>query len=182
MAGATLLRPGHVRGHDAPTVLGRDQAGRADEVAALFNEAGLRTEVSPDIEAVLWGKLVVNSAINPLSALKGVPNGALLENPEWRALLEDTARESAAVAAARGIDVGGDPVGSVVAVARLTAANRSSMLQDLERGVPTEIDAINGVVVQEGARLGVPTPVNRRLLDEIRAREKEFAASSGGGS
>jgi 2-dehydropantoate 2-reductase len=56
------------------------------------------------------------------------------------------------------------------------------MLQDLERGVPTEIDAINGVVVREGAHLGIPTPVNRRLVEEIRAREKAVGVSSGGGS
>jgi 2-dehydropantoate 2-reductase len=182
MAGATLLGPGHVRGHDAPTILGRDDAGRADEVAALFHDAGFQAEVSPNIEAVLWRKLVVNSAINPLSALRSVPNGALVENPEWRALLEQAAREAAAVAAARGIDLGDDPVGAALEVARGTAANRSSMLQDLERGAPTEIDAINGVVVREGARLGVPTPVNRRLIDQIRAREETLGVLPGAGS
>jgi 2-dehydropantoate 2-reductase len=182
MAGATLLGPGHVRGHDAPTILGRDEAGRAHEVAALFHEAGFQAEVSPNIEAVLWRKLVVNSAINPLSALKGVPNGALVENPEWRGVLEEAAREAATVAAARGIDVGNDPVEAALEVARLTAANRSSMLQDLERGAPTEIDAINGMVVREGARLGVPTPVNRRLLDEIRAREEALGTRHGASS
>jgi 2-dehydropantoate 2-reductase len=66
-----------------------------------------------------------------------------------------------------------DPVAVVEAVARDTADNRSSMLQDLERGAPTEIDAICGAVVGAGDRLGVPTPVNRCLWQLVRALETE---------
>jgi 2-dehydropantoate 2-reductase len=171
MAGVTLLGPGHVRGHVAGTVLGADEAGAAFRIAALMDEAGLKAEVEPDIDRLLWRKLAVNCAINPLSALLGVPNGALLETPDSRAVLEAAAREAGVVAAALGIDLGQDPVQAAVEVAQLTAANRSSMLQDLARGAATEIDAINGVVVREGERLGIPTPVNRRLLDDVRARE-----------
>ena len=171
MAGVTLLGPGHVRGHVAGTFLGADAAGAAFRVAALMDEAGLKAEVEPDIDRLLWRKLAVNCAINPLSALLGVPNGALLETPKPRAVLEAAAREAGVVAAALGIDLGQDPVQAAVDVAQLTAANRSSMLQDLARGVATEIEAINGVVVREGDRLGIPTPVNRRLLDDVRARE-----------
>jgi len=177
MAGATLLGPGHVRGYVADVRLARDSAGAAEEVAALFRRAGLRTELATGAEALVWRKLAINCAINPLSALLGVPNGALLEIPERRALLEAAAREAGTVASALGIDLGDDPARAAVDVARLTAGNRSSMLQDLDRGAPTEVEAINGAVVREGKRLGVPTPVNRKLLDDIRAREAEAARS-----
>jgi 2-dehydropantoate 2-reductase len=170
-AGATLLAPGHVRGFAASTALGRDDAGNAHQVASLLTAAGLPTRVHDDIDALIWRKLAVNCAINPLSALRGVPNGALLERAEDRHRLEAAADEVQAVARARGVQVESDYREAVLEAVRLTAGNRSSMLQDLDRGAPTEIEALNGAVVREGARLGVPTPVNAGLLDQIRARE-----------
>ena len=68
------------------------------------------------------------------------------------------------MAAASGIRLEGDPAEAAVELARATAANRSSMLQDLARGARTEVDALNGAVADEGRRLGVPTPVNAQLL------------------
>jgi hypothetical protein len=89
----------------------------------------------------VWGKLVINAAINPLTALLGVPNGELLARPAARALMADLACEAAAVAAAQGIRLPyPDPVAAAEGVAQRTAANRSSMLQDVQRGAPTEID------------------------------------------
>jgi 2-dehydropantoate 2-reductase len=80
------------------------------------------------------------------------------------------AREAAAVAAARGVHLAYvDPAAHVLEVAQATGANRSSMLQDVLRGSATEIETINGAVVREGERLGVPTPVNRSLTDLVRA-------------
>jgi 2-dehydropantoate 2-reductase len=81
------------------------------------------------------------------------------------------AREVGAVAAARGVDLQADPAELADAVAAATAGNRSSMLQDLDRGAVTEIDAMCGAVVSEGRRLGVPTPVNESLWHAVRARE-----------
>lgn len=178
-AGATLLGPGHVRGHVARTVLGDDGAGRAQTVAELFRGAGLETDVAGDLERLLWRKLAVNCAINPLSALHGVENGALIENPEWRSQLEAAAKEAGAVARAKGIELGEDPVVLAVEVARATAANRSSMLQDLSRGARTEIDAISGAVVREAHALGLPAPVNQALWSAIRERETATAARLG---
>jgi 2-dehydropantoate 2-reductase len=83
-------------------------------------------------------------------------------------MLEAAAREVGAVAAALGIRLARDAAEIAVAVARRTAINRSSMLQDVERGAPTEIEALNGAVVREAERLGVAVPVNRHLLAEIR--------------
>jgi len=113
---------------------------------------------------VLWGKLIVNAGINPLTAILGVPNGVLLERPHARALMRATVMEAVAVAHARGVTLPyPDPVAAVEQVAHKTGSNRSSMLQDVTRGAPTEIDAINGAIVGEGREVGVPTPINETL-------------------
>ncbi|MCB9176879.1 MAG: 2-dehydropantoate 2-reductase [Caldilineae bacterium] len=140
------------------------------DVARRFRVAGLATEVSDDIERLLWRKLAVNCAINPLTALEGIPNGALLADPALRERMRAAAREVAAVAAARGTDLGLDAAALAEDVARQTAANRSSMLQDLDRGAETEIEAICGAVLREGRRLGLPTPVNAALRRAVLAR------------
>lgn len=171
--GAYLLAPGVVRpGGEGRTTLGSSPAlaKRVTRTAALLTGAGFPTDLTDDIERLVWRKLAVNAAINPLTALLGVPNGALLADPISHAELVSAAREVGAVAAAKGIDLGADPAELTERVARATAANRSSMLQDLERGAATEIEAINGAVVAEGRRLGVPMPVNARLLAAMRAR------------
>lgn len=162
--GATLIAPGVVRPVGEPVIrLGAHP--RLEPLAAALSTAGFEIETSPDVDGLLWGKLVINAAINPLTALLRVPNGALLERPPARELLQALACETAAVAAARGVQLPfADPVQAAEAVARRTAANRSSMLQDVERGAPTEIDAICGAVVQAGERLQLPTPFNRTLL------------------
>ncbi|MBI3932262.1 MAG: ketopantoate reductase family protein [Acidobacteria bacterium] len=179
--GATLLGPGRVRAVPGRVTLGAEPrlGARLDAVAALFRDAGIPTDVVADVASLVWRKLAVNCAINPLSALRGVPNGALLEDAEARRLLETAAREVGAVASAGGIVVADDPAFLAVAVATTTAANRSSMLQDLDRGAPTEIDALCGAVVLEGRRLGVPTPVNEALWVAIKRREAHGTPRAG---
>ena len=83
--------------------------------------------------------------------------------------MEGAAREAGAVARAAGVVLAEDPVERVRLVARATAANRSSMLQDVERGRRTEVDAINGAVAERGRALGVPTPINETLADLVRS-------------
>ena len=168
-SGATLLGPGRVRaGGAGPTHVARHP--RLLPAVALLQQAGFTVEVSDDVESLLWGKLAVNAAINPLTALLRVPNGRLLELPEARTLMGVAATETAAVARASGIRLPYiDPVAQAEQVAERTAANRSSMLQDIERKAPTEIDAINGAVADDGDRRGVATPVNRTLWRLVRA-------------
>lgn len=170
--GATLLGPGRVRwaGRGA-TVFGTSpDRATVERLAALFEACGLPASLSDDLDALVWGKLLVNAGINALTALLRVPNGALAEVPEARALLEQAVREAAAVARARGVQLPyADPVAHVLSVAQATAHNRSSMLQDVLRGSPTEIAVINGALVREGQRLGVPTPVNRMLTALVQA-------------
>ena len=166
--GATLLGPGHVRsGGEGPTHIAAPRW-----VVEVFQRAGFeayRSEAG-EIDSLLWGKLAANCGINPLTALLRVPNGELLDRPNARALLDAAASECAAVAGAKGIVLPfADPALFARDVARRTALNKSSMLQDVLRGAPTEVDAINGALVQEGKQLGVPTPVNETLWRLVRA-------------
>jgi 2-dehydropantoate 2-reductase len=123
-----------------------------------------------DLQPLIWGKLVVNCGINALTAILRAPNGELLNRPQAAALMDQAALECAQVAQAQNIRLPfADPVARVREVARATAVNRSSMFQDILRGAPTEIDAINGAAAREGARLGVPTPVNETLWRLVKA-------------
>jgi 2-dehydropantoate 2-reductase len=141
-------------------------------LAGLFETCGLPAALTDDLDGMVWGKLVANAGINALTALLRVPNGALAVTPQARALVERVAVEAAAVAAARGVRLPyADPAAHALAVAEATGANRSSTLQDVLRGSPTEIDAINGAVAREGRRLGVPTPVNALLAELVAALE-----------
>lgn len=169
-AAARLLKAARVRVADrGQTLFGEGR--RTAALARLLTRAGLAAETSTRLPEILWNKLAINCAINPLTALHGVVNGDLLGQQEWRSQALTAAREVGRVAAANGIVIDGDPGEKALAVARATASNRSSMLQDIERGAPTEIEALNGAVVAAGLELGVPTPVNARLAERVRARE-----------
>jgi 2-dehydropantoate 2-reductase len=169
-AGATLLGPGRVR--PAGTgVVSLAAHPRLAPLAELLRAAGFIVENAPEAAALLWGKLVINAGINPITALLGVTNGEILARKSARALLASTVREAAAVAVAKGIRLPyPDPVIAAEAIARSTANNRSSMLQDVERGAPTEIDAINGAIVTAGDEAGIPAPVNRTLWHFVKAK------------
>jgi 2-dehydropantoate 2-reductase len=161
--GATLVGPGRVRpGGQGTLSLGTHP--RLNPLARLLERAGFAVETVPEADDLLWSKLVINAAINPLTALLHVPNGELLARPSARALMAAAAREAAAVGAALGQRLTySDPVATAEAVAHRTAVNHSSMFQDVLRGAPTEIDAICGAIVTAGESCGVPTPVNRTL-------------------
>lgn len=167
--GAHLLAPAHVRqGGEGKLSLGTHS--RLPPLANLLQQAGFAVEIVADPDSLLWGKLVINAAINPLAALLNVPNGELLERPTARSLMINLARETAAVADALGIPLPYDnPAQTVQEVARRTAANISSMLQDVRRGAPTEIDAIAGAVVRSGEQAGVPTPLNNTMWQLVKA-------------
>ncbi|MDX1435557.1 MAG: 2-dehydropantoate 2-reductase [Anaerolineales bacterium] len=173
--GATLLGPGHVRpGGEGEIHL---QARRSlQPLADWLALAGFSVHQAPDVESLVWGKLVINAAINPLTALLEVPNGALLKNEAARELMKATARETAAVAAARGIALPfDDPAAAAEEVARRTAPNYSSMLQDIRRGAPTEIDAICGAIASTAQEAGAAAPINRTLWRLVKAKVEEEA-------
>lgn len=167
--GATLLSSGRVRpGGEGLVSLGHHP--RLGPLADLLRLGGFTLEIHQDLQALIWGKLVVNAAINPLTALLQMPNGGIISRPSARQLSADLAREVAAVAAAQGIHLTHlDPIAVSEGVAVRTAANHSSMYQDILRGAPTEIDAICGAVVQISQQHGVSTPVNYAMWKLIHA-------------
>jgi 2-dehydropantoate 2-reductase len=169
--GATLLGPGQA-GFGGDGVVSLETRPRLEPLQSLLNGAGFRVDIVPDARALLWGKLVVNAAINPLTALLRVPNGALLTHASACALMGELANETAAVARALGVELPfDDPAAAAEAVARRTSPNRSSMLQDVQRGPQTEIDAICGAVVRAGEQAGVPTPLNRVMWQMLASRD-----------
>ena len=178
--GATLLGPGRVRHAGfGPTHLETrpDIAARAEQVAALFQQAGIETHLSPDLDSLIWGKLVINVGINALTAILRVPNGVLGQTAPARALMDQAVEEAMQVVRAKGIQLPyDDPFTKVHDVCAATAGNRSSMLQDALRGSRTEIEVINGAIVRESARLGLQAPVNQMLTGLIRAIEATYSA------
>ncbi|MDW7711743.1 MAG: 2-dehydropantoate 2-reductase [Deferrisomatales bacterium] len=177
--GATLLAPGEIRhGGAGETLFGPYGPGGPDPGAAAeaFRRAGIPARTVADPWPAVWRKLAVNCGINAVAALTGVLNGQIPAVPEAAGVLSDAVAEAAAVARGAGVDLG-DPdalVRAVLDVARATGANRASMGQDVDARRPTEVDFINGAVVREGHRRGVPTPVNRTLWRLVKAVEAGF--------
>jgi 2-dehydropantoate 2-reductase len=145
-----------------PTV----SASRAklDELARLLRAGGMDVLVVDDAWPAVWRKVVTNAAVNPLTALIRRTNAELLTDVVASRVADGIAREVARVATASGVPIGeDDAVRQWRAMAALTGANRSSMLQDVEAGRPTEIDAISGAVAHEADRHGVEAPLNRAM-------------------
>jgi 2-dehydropantoate 2-reductase len=169
-------RPGVVRATGTgEIILGRTPplAELADRLADAFRTAGLPTRTTDDIEREVWRKVLVNAAINPVTADHGIANGRLVEEP-WRGQSMALLREALRASASEGFEF--DPAEAertVFGVARATASNRSSMLEDLDRGRPTEIDAISGAVLRAGQRHGIPMPATERAIERVRTREAE---------
>jgi 2-dehydropantoate 2-reductase len=173
--GAVLEEPGLVRCTGVgEAVVGAREGGpseAADRVGAAFEAAGVVATVAEDMPLRLWEKLAVNAGINATTALAAVDNGALLEG-EANAVATAAAREAATVARAEGVDLSDAAAEDAVErVAEATAANVSSMRQDVRADRRTEVDAINGYVAERARELGASAPVNRTLAGLLRAWE-----------
>ncbi|MBP2653981.1 MAG: panE [Firmicutes bacterium] len=176
--GATFLGPGQIKhGGNGETIIGElipNPSTRLNAIAAIFSRAGIPTTTTVNVTNLLWGKLIINVGINALTGITGLKNGEIADFAETSDILRLAVLEAAQVAAAAGISLPYDnPVDKVLAVARKTAENRSSMLQDLDNNRLTEIDAINGVIISEGAKLGIATPVNTVLTNLIKTLSKK---------
>ncbi len=179
--GATMLGPGRIRHAGiGPTQIGPWAGGdhaMAESVARKLSAAGIHTQVADDIHAVVWHKLFINVGINAITALTGIKNGQILDLAATRELSAKAVQEAVAVARAKKIAVEGDVVAQVLRVAEATAANRSSMGQDVDNRRPTEIKAINGAVVREALSLGLVTPINETLTALIQTLETHYQAN-----
>lgn len=179
--GAYMEGPGRVR-HTGrgdlvigvPRALVRRGAREEDQraIASIFERAGIACPVSSDIEAALWTKLTINCAYNAISALGRARYGRMMASAEVRAVMEAAVRETAAVAHASGIHVAVDELLQATwKVGDAMTEQYSSTAQDIERGKPTEIDALNGLVARRGAELGIATPINASLYALVKLRE-----------
>lgn len=177
--GGAQLAPGHVLAgtRGKLTLMGEFDGGmseRIQRIAGVFNQAGLDTTVSENIMGTIWDKLLVNVATGALSGITRLPYGELYQVPELEACAVAAVAEAMAVAWASGIRLSiAEPVDAWrMAGAGLPAEFKASMLQSLEKGSVTEIDYINGAVVRQGERYGIPTPVNQALVACIKGIER----------
>ena len=176
---ALLTRPGFVmhpgRGVTWVGELRRKPSTRSTVIRRLFERAGFQTHVSANIENVIWSKAIVNSAINPVSALARVPNGEILRNTSLRNGALRLLSEGVRVARAFGVHPSPSPKILLSRVLESTRTNRSSMLRDIEAGRKTEIQQLNGSIVSYGKRLGVSVPGNTLITDLMLGLETSSA-------
>ena len=178
--GATMLEAGSIRHAGAgPTTVGMWAGGEkefqiARQIADQFTQAGIESTAVEAVRPVIWDKLLVNVGINAITALTGIKNGQILDLVLTRELSRAAVEEAASVAQAQGIEIRQDPAAHVFKVAAATAANRSSMGQDVDHRRPTEIKAINGFVVREADRMGLAAPVNRALTALVETMEAHY--------
>ncbi len=146
------------------------RAGVVGLFRAVLASAGQSVVVTPSMDEQIWRKAIVNAAINPVTALHGVPNGELLVGPlreEALALLGEAVR----AAGANGVHLSeGEATALFDRVVRSTAENRSSMLQDLELRRPTEIDAISGEIERRARARGIDLPATRAAIAAVLSR------------
>ncbi|GJQ35255.1 MAG: 2-dehydropantoate 2-reductase [Anaerolineales bacterium] len=167
--GATLLGPGLVK-VGGEGIISLESNPALAPIEAALRSSNFNLQIVSDTRSLMWGKLVINAAINPLTALLRVPNGELLNHPWARKAMSALARETAQVAEAERVSLPfEDPIQAAEEVARKTAKNLSSMFQDVRRGAPTEIDAICGAVTRRGEKHGIDTPYNRSCWQLVKS-------------
>ncbi|HEV2317135.1 MAG TPA: 2-dehydropantoate 2-reductase [Thermoplasmata archaeon] len=181
--GVTRVSPGVVRlAGEGELILGEgddpDTARTNALFADLLGSAGVRVRRVADLPRELWRKVLVNAAVNPVTADHGILNGQLSRDP-WRGQAEKLLLEARQVAAAEGFGfTEAEAEAELWKVVRATARNRSSMLQDLDRGHRTEIDAISGALLALGRRRGLKLPQTERIVARIHAKEAEGTAGA----
>ncbi len=156
---------------------------KIEEIAATLRSAGLPTEVTRDVFKYIWAKVLYNSALNPLSAILKVTYGELGENPHTRHIMDAIIEEGFMAAKAEEVSLFWDTAGEYRQFfyeheVPPTRAHRSSMLQSMEQGKRTEIDALNGALASIGEKHGILLPVNKTLTELIKAKESFEGSTS----
>ncbi|SDF30038.1 ketopantoate reductase family protein [Sporomusa acidovorans] len=173
--GSTVVKPGYVKSAIGEIHIGEIDGGiteRVKKMAEDLKNGGFTVETSSNVTSLIWTKLLVNVGINAIGALTLRRNGEIPEFAPAAAVQKMLVDEGAAVAKALGIkfDVA-DIHEYVKKVCYGTAQNKASMYQDIERGSITEIQAINGAIVREGKKIGIPTPANEVITNLIVTRQ-----------
>jgi 2-dehydropantoate 2-reductase len=175
MCSAATVGPGHVR----LTHLGKTSIGETDgaarprtaRLAETLNDAGFETAVAPDIMAVIWEKFALNCCINALAATTGLRAGEIARLPPLDALQDRIIAEVMTVTNAKGVRLPTPDLPAKIKAQCKKKFNKPSMLQHVEAGRRTEIDALNGALLREAQALGIATPYNEALVALLKGRE-----------
>ena len=172
----TLLEPGHVRQErDGKIWVGpfkEDSFEKAKEFSAILFESGLDITAMEDTRGVIWSNFLFNCAINPLTTVLSLPSRELIEIPYACNIMRSILAEGKEVAKSFGIRLMQDPEETVFASRQLSGvAHLSSMAQDILKGRKTEIDFLNGAIVNKGKQLGIDTPTNELMTNLIKSLE-----------
>ena len=175
MSSFAVAGPGHVtQTHRGGTTIGELDGRRSERIEALralLESAGFDTVVADDVMAVIWQKFLLNLAINPLCAITGLRLGELARLPAMDALQDKVLDEALAVVAAKGIRLPDPDIRATIKRHCRTKYSRPSMLQHVDAGRRTEIDALNGALVREAAALGIAAPYNEAITALAKGRE-----------
>jgi 2-dehydropantoate 2-reductase len=181
--GALIIKPGYVKHTGVgDTLIGLPNKRlmvKMEKLTQALNRAGLPTKITDDISRVVWSKVLINLGINAIGAITRLRNGDLLLSHDLMDLMRSAIEEGLTVAEGLKISFRDeDIISKTYQIARATAQNKNSMLQDVEKGRRTEIDFINGAIVRLGKRIGVPTPINDALTALIKGIELSTSNAS----
>ena len=165
-----MAGPGHVK-HNGRGELVMEPSRASEIVAQALIAAGVPTEISANVRGALWAKLILNCAYNAVSAIAQLPYGQTVKGDGIKEVMRDVVAECLAVARADGVQVPGDVDAAILKIAESMPSQFSSTAQDLARGKPSEIDYLNGLIVQRGEALGIATPANRVLWALVKLME-----------
>jgi len=175
-----LISPGHI-GYDikGDTWIGpfeptNTSMKKVEELAGLITRSGMNTIALKDARGAQWTKLIFNAATNPVGALTLLHHGAATRFAPTGQLFNDLIAEGEAVAKKLGIELHGDPRQLVEKGARAPGQHRASMLQDVLARRQTEVDFMNGAIVNQGEKAGVPTPLNKAIWELIKGLEHSW--------
>ena len=176
--GANMVEDGHVRhAGKGKTFIGAVEKGKPDtkfleKFLGYLKNSGLDADMVPDVESLIWSKLLINVGLNALTAILKVQNGQLLEISYARKLMAKLIEEGVKCVREKGLELPySDPVDRVEEVCRLTATNFSSMYQDVKFGRRTEIDFINGAIVDAGREMDIDCPFNESVTSLVKSLE-----------
>lgn len=182
MLPSDLVGPGRVRSHGEghsrlyPAFNGDPAMARA--VAEALTRGGLPAHIDPAIHETIWSKAIFNAAMNPLCALTRRTPGFLGANAEARATIRAVVEEGVAAAHANGRMIDAQPIHDLTQVSMTDHADHeASMLQDVKAGRRTEVDAINGAIVEAAEAKGLSAPVTRTLWHLVKLEEAKLAES-----
>jgi 2-dehydropantoate 2-reductase len=179
---ATVAGPGHVlHAGKGMTFMGESNGKMTDrlaQVARTFTDAGIEVTTTPTISKEIWSKLALNVCTLPTSALLRFYAPQLVQHEPMLDLMRSLLREVVAVAQAQGIPLDFDERWEAITglLKRCAANAKSSMLQDVEKGRITEIDVINGAVIEAGQQFGIAAPYNDAMVKLIKSLEGTFRA------